>query len=167
MKHNQIKPLSLTLLAILSSCGGPGNIEGTVYAGDAFTKRNAIVLEYNLPKVLSEGARISGRIYAQENADVSNNYVLSYSSTSPLSGASTYSESGILSCTKEMIEASREGLKFNLELSLSSVFPSKSEEGTVYFVIHAVDWVRTDITTYGFTSYKYVWEGENVKLQLD
>ena len=167
MKHKSLKTLSLAAFAVLASCGESGNVSGSVYLGDAFTKMNAIVLDYTLPKTLGADARISGRVYAQENAEIKSEYYLAYSSTSPFSGASSYSESVMLPITKSNLESESGEVKFDLALNLASVFPSKKEEGTVYFVIHSNDWKTTDVTRYGFTSFKYNWEGETVKLLLD
>lgn len=46
MKRNLFKTLGLSSLLLLTSCGSTP-IEGTLYIGDAFTKKNAIVFKYN------------------------------------------------------------------------------------------------------------------------
>ena len=166
MKNKIIKTLLLSS-AMLCSCGGNSKVDGTFYLGDGFTKRNAVLLNYSISKTLEDGATLSGSISVQENTVIANSYTLAYTSTSPLAGSSSYMENVLCQWSKDLIEANKDGVKFDLTLNLKSVFPSTTEEGTVYFVLHTGDWKREDLTTYGYTDFKYSWNDGKVNLQLD
>ncbi len=161
----QIKSILFAGVALLTSCGDSGNVDGTIYVGDAFTKMNAVVLKYSLPKTLGGDARISGSISIQENTEVKGDYTLGYSATSPLS--TTYTENILISFSKEQIQSTQGGVKYDLALNLNNVFPTKNDTSTVYFVIHSSDWIKSNPTTYGYTNFKYSWNDGKVALQLD
>ncbi len=164
MKKNLLKAIGLSALTILTSCGGGTKVEGTLYVGDGFNKMNAIVLKYNINSVLEEGAKISGAIYAQENAVVNSGYTFAYTSTNPLN-ATTYVEYAICQWSKDLITTTE--AKYDLTLDLKKVFPGTEETNKMYFVIHSSTWDNKDLTTFTSTEYKYSWDGNKVKLNLD
>ncbi len=164
MKRNLFKTLGLSAMLLLTSCGSTP-VEGTMYVGDAFIKKDAIVFKYKFNTVLEEGAKISGSISAQENAVLKNEYYFSYTQTNPLN-ATDYAETALVGFQKETLTDGKE-VKYDLTLDLKKVFPGKEEVNTVYFVIHSNDWKTNDLTTYTYTNYKYSWDGEKVKMILD
>ncbi len=165
MKNKIIKTLILAS-AVLCGCSSNSKVDGTFYLGDGFTKKNAVLINYSMFKTLEEGAKISGSISVQENTVIADSYTLAYTSSSPLS-ASSYTENVLCQWDKSLIEANKDGAKFELTLNLKAVFPSTTEEGTTYFVLHVGDWKREDLTTYGYTDFKYNWNDGKVVLQLD
>lgn len=167
MNKNILKTTSLSLLMLLASCGGNTNINGTLYLGDGFTKKDAMVLNYNIDSVLSLGSKISGCISKQENTVLQSSYTLAYTSISPFS-ATNYAETGIMVWEKSMIEnVSVSEIKYEIELDITKVFKNTEEESTVYFVFHTDNWKNNDLTTYTYTSFKYAWNNDKVNLILD
>ncbi len=163
MKKNLLKAIGLSVLTLLTSCGGGSKIEGTLYIGDGFNKMNAIVLKYNINSVLEEGAKISGSISAQENTEVKSGYTLAYTTINPLN-ATTYIEYTLCEWSQDLITTNE--AKFDLTLDLKKVFPGTEETNKMYFVIHANTWDTSDLATYSYTYYKYSWDGSKVKLDL-
>ncbi len=164
MKRNLFKTLGLSSLLLLTSCGSTP-IEGTLYIGDAFTKKNAIVFKYNFNSVLDEGSKISGTISAQENAVLKNEYIFSYTQTNPLN-ATDFAENVLVGFTKANLSDGKEA-KYDLTLDLKKVFPGTEEVNTMYFIIHTDDWKTNDMSTFTSSSFKYSWDGEKVKIILD
>ncbi len=163
MKKSLFKALGLSMLTLLTSCGGGATIDGTMYIGDGFNKLNAIIVKYKLNSVLEEGAKISGSISAQANAEVKSAYTLAYTSNSPLS-ADSYTEYVLCRWDTEAVKAEA---KYELTLDLKKIFPGTEESNTMYFVVHTDDWSRTDLLTYSYSNYKYSWDGEKVKIDLN
>ncbi len=164
MKRKFLKAVSFCALTLLTSCGSGSTIDGTIYVGDGFTKLNAIVLKYKLNSVLEEGAKISGSISAQANAEVKGAYTFAYTTTSPLS-ASNYTENVLCRWEKDIITSVAEA-KYELTLNLKSVFPGTEETNKMYFVIHTDDWKANDLMTYSYSDYTYSWDGDKVKIDL-
>lgn len=164
MKRNLLKTLGLSAMLLLTSCGSTP-VDGTLYIGDGFTKKNAIIFKYNFNSILEEGSKISGSISAQENAVLKNEYIFSYTSTNPRN-TTNFAENVLVGFTKENLSDGKEA-KYDLALNLKKVFPGTEEINTVYFIIHSDDWKTSDDSTYTSTSFKYSWDGERVKINLD
>lgn len=164
MKRNLLKMLGLSATLLLTSCGSTP-VDGTLYIGDGFTKKDAIVFKYNFNSVLEEGSKISGSISAQENTVLKNEYVFSYTSMNPRN-ANNFVENVLVGFKKENLSEGKE-VKYDITLDLKKVFPGTEEINTMYFIIHTDDWKTSDDSTYTSTSFKYSWDGEKVKINLD
>ncbi len=167
MNKNIFKTVGLSLLLLLSSCGGNTNINGTLYLGDGFTKKDAVLLNYNLNSVLDASSRINGYIKTQENTIINSSYSLAYTSNSPFS-SNNYSETIICTRHKDIIEQlPQKEINYDISLDITKIFKNTEEESTVYFVFHMDNWENNDLTTYTYTSFRYVWNNDTVKLLLD
>lgn len=166
MNKNILKTTSLSLLMLLASCGGNSQVNGTLYLGDGFTKKDAMLLNYNIDSVLKSGSKITGYISKQENTVLQSSYTLAYTSINPFS-ATNYAETGIMVWEKSMIEGvTASEIKYEITLDITKVFKDTEEESTVYFVFHTSNWDHSDLTTYTYTSFKYVWDNDKVNLVL-
>ncbi len=163
MKHRILKTLSLGLVATLTSCGS-SDIKGAFYYGDEYTKMNAVVVEYNFSSPLKEGSKYSGKIKTQENTVLRDAYILAYSNNNPFKPKDSYVENVLLTVSKTNLESAKDGVSFELTLDLEKAFPNKDEGGEIYFVIHSSDFETGNLSTFGYSTFKYSWDGSSVKL---
>lgn len=162
--------IGLTAVTMLTSCGA-SEIDVTSYLGDAFTKKNAIVLKYKLSTVIENGYKLKGSITAQENTVLNDNYYLSYTTDVPYH-ATSYTETVMLNVPKLTLENLKNGdsfkeFSFEISLEIENVFPKDNEASKVYFVLHGSDFDLDDINTYNASDYKYSWDGDKVKIITD
>ena len=148
------------LLPLLVLCSCDNTYEVSLGIGNANVEDDAVRVNYKLPSKIKDNYVLEGVFTAESKADFTDNYIFSFSYDDPIFSQS-YSESVLFSISGEKLKESDINFKVDFG-SLSSLFKKTDVESKCYFVLHAENAQKGDITKWGSSSYTYTFDGETV-----
>lgn len=148
--------IQLLSLILLTSCSS--TIEGTMYISDASIK-------ISWSNTLTSDSKITGTFTLNDGQAPKEYYVLGYTDKSIYSSTST-TETVLQKFTKGQLSQDNT-INYEIKLNLNSMFPTKDKQRMLYFIFHSSEYSRSDIKTYSTSEYKYTWDGDKVKLNLE